>query len=312
MRFTLSLFMVFSSVFLAQTLHACESCAIAYLGKKEQKDLNQKHRVRAKVMYEAQDWKELPAMPLHNLHHDGKHVHDKQNEEIIHTIIAVDVTNRLTINTDIPYVTKHYIEVDSHPRVGQNQKSQGLGDMTLTGDYRFFQDETKSLGVIAGLKLPTGNTKEYNSFGGLMEPELQPGTGSLDYIGGISGSLHPNNMDFSASAIYIYRTEGKQNYRAGDLLSITLHGGKTFILREQLTLTLGAILNNQLEKKANNEGGFIKDSGGFTMLAGPQLSLGFQQVDIELAYLFPAVQNLGGVHQELDEGMWTTSIGVRF
>ncbi len=312
MRFILSVCIIFYAVLSAQPAQACESCAITHIGKKDKLDVNQQQRVRAKVMYEHQDWKESDARALHELHHDGKHMHNKQNEEIIHTMLSVDVIERLSIDVDIPYVTKHYIEIDSHPHMGENQVSRGLGDIVLTGDYRFIHDEKKSFGIIAGFKLPTGETGERNSFGGLMEPELQPGTGSLDYIGGLSGALHPGSMDVSASAIYIHRTEGKQHFRAGDLLSVTFNAGNTFELPKNFNLRTGVMLNNQLEKKQNTEDGPIKDSGGYTMLVGPQLSVSHDNVSVEFAYLFPAVQHLGGVHQELDHGMWTTSLGVKF
>lgn len=312
MRIAISMFIFFTMILLGHVGQACESCMIGSIGHKERVDENKKARVTAKVVFEHQDWKEAPADALHTLHHQGKHVHDKQDEEIIHTILTAELTRRLSIDMDIPYVTKHYIEVDSHPNLGSNQTSKGLGDMIVTGDYRLIKDEGKSFGIIAGLKLPTGKTNEQTSFGALAEPELQPGSGSLDYIGGISGSVHPGSMDFSASAIYIYRTEGKQDFRAGDVLSISLNAGRTFELAEKFKLKVGAMLNNQLEKKENDENGFIKDSGGYTMLVGPQVILSREAVSVEFSYLFPAVQNLGGVHQELDKGIWTTSVGVKF
>lgn len=295
-----------------QSLFACESCAITHIGRRDKVDENIKHKVTAKVLYEHQDWKDAVASQLHTLHHQGHHVHDKQDEEIIHTMLNVQATNLLSLNVDIPYVTKHYIEVDSHPHMGENQTSKGLGDITMTGDYRLIQDQRKSFGVIAGVKAPTGKTSMRNSFGGLMEPELQPGSGSLDYIGGLSGAVHPNNLDFVATAIYIYRTEGKQNFKNGDLLSITLYGGRSFHLNDQMILKTGIMFNNQLEKKQKDEDGFIKDSGGFMMLAGPQFSLEYDQLMVEFSYLAPAIQNLGGIHQELDKGIWTAAIGCKF
>lgn len=295
----------------ARLSQACESCTVVFMGKKEKSSTTTPH-VTAKVLYENQDWKEMPAEEAHELHHDGHHVHDKQHEEIIHTVLTAHINERLSVEADIPYVKRHYIEIDSHANLGKNETSQGLGDIVLTGDYRFINDDKKTVGVIAGLKLPSGETKENNSFNVLIEPELQPGTGSLDYIAGLSGSYHPGSLDFSSTAIYIYRTEGEQDFRAGDLFSMTFYGGKTFDIKDKLSLKTGLILNNQLEKKQNNAGGPVKDSGGYTMLVGPQLSVAYDFASLEFSYLRPAIQNLGGVHQKLESGIWTGGVSVRF
>ena len=263
------------------------------------------------MFYEYQDWEEIPAAEAHQLHHQGHDAHDKQDEEAIHTILTGHV-ERLDVNVDIPYVTRHFIEIDSHAHLGENQTSQGLGDITITGDYRFIQNENKAFGVIAGIKVPSGKTDEHNSFGGLVEPELQPGSGSVDYIAGLSGSLHPQNWDLSANAIYIYKTEGEQEFRSGNVFSVSMFAGKNFDLNKKLHLKTGLMMNHQLEQKENTDEGAVKDSGGYTMLIGPQVSLGCDSVEVEFSYLAPAVQNLGGTHQTLDNGIWTGSMSVKF
>lgn len=312
MRRYIILFIVLSLVLWTQPSQACEFCTIAYMGKKEKSDEGENQILTAKVLFENQDWKEIPASEAHQLHHQGHHTHNKQDEEVVHTMLTAHINDRLSLDVDIPYVIRHFIEIDSHAHLGENQTSKGLGDITVTGDYRLIKDHKKSFGVIAGLKTPSGETDELNSFGGLMEPELQPGSGSLDYIAGLSGSLHPDDMDFSASAVYIYRTEGEQSFRFGDVLSITFFAGKKIDLKDKLQLKAGLMLNNQLEKKQNNEDGAIKDSGGYTMLIGPQMGLAYDSLQVEFSYLAPAVQNLGGTHQELDNGIWTSSLTLKF
>ncbi len=290
---------------------ACEFCTIAYLGKRDSRPKDQKHTWTAKVLYEDQDWKEISAAQAHTLHHQGHHTHDKQDEQIIHTMLSVKPMERMSFDIDIPYVTRHYIEIDSHAQLGRNETSQGLGDITLTGNYQLIENEKKSFGLIAGVKLPSGETKELDSGGGRMEPELQPGTGSIDYIAGLTGSFYPNDWDFSTNAIYIYKTEGAQDFRHGDVLSISLFAGKQFELNKKSYLTPGVMINNQLEKKQNNNDGSVKDSGGYTMFIGPQVKLDYQSVSVDFSYLSPAVQELGGMHQKLN-GIWTSSLNVRF
>jgi hypothetical protein len=307
----LFIFLLFLT-FITLPLYACESCTIAYMGKKDKRTDENKHIISAKVLYEEQDWEEIPAGQAHQLHHQGHHMHDKQNEQVIHAILTAHVTDRFSMEADIPYVRRHFIEIDSHAHLGENQTSEGLSDIVISSDYRFLQDQSKSLGVILGVKTPTGKTDNETTFGSLIEPELQPGTGSADYLAGLTGAWYPGDLDLSASAIYIYKTEGKQDFRYGDVFSLSLHADKKFVVNNELRLKTGLILNNQLEKKQNNEDGVVKDSGGYTMLLGPQAELSYKDIAIGASYLFPAVQNLGGVHQELDKGIWTSSIEVRF
>ncbi len=312
-RSAYAIFILFLSLAVfVQRSYSCEFCTIVNLGKQEKSQEDKRYGIETKVIYEEQDWEEIPARDAHELHHDGRHFHDKQDEQIVHVMIRARAGDRLSVEADIPYVTRHFIEIDSHAHLGENQTSTGLGDILLTGNYRLFKDQARSLGIIAGLKFPSGETGERNSFGGLIEPELQPGSGSLDYIAGFSGSFHPRDMDLSASAIYIYRNEGEQDFRFGDLLSVSLYSGTRFKFKDKWTLKTGVMLNHQLEKKQNGVDGDIKDSGGYTMLMGPQLGLIYDPVQIEFAYLAPVIQNLGGVHQELDTGLWTASLGVKF
>lgn len=302
---------VLSLILNVSSLHACEFCTLAYIGRKEQLSDGRKSILTAKVFYENQDWNEIPAAEAHELHEAGHHTHDKQDEQMIHTMLTTHLGDRLRVDADIPYVTRHFIEIDSHAHLGENQTSQGLGDLMLTGDYRLIQDQEKSFGAILGVKLPTGATDEENDFDGLVEPELQPGTGSIDYLAGFAGSLHPGTLDLSASAVYVFKTEGEQDFRFGDVLSVSLFAGRKFIVKEKLQWTTGLMMNNQLEKKQNNAGGDIKDSGGYTMLIGPRISLGYDPVSFGLAYLAPAAQNLGGAHQDL-AGIWTGSALIKF
>jgi hypothetical protein len=310
MRLLLVLIFSISLTFITKLSEACEFCTIAYMGKKEAQS-EQDSRFTTKVFYEDQDWDEIPAADAHALHHQGHDAHDKQDEQITHTLLGFQATKRLSFDLDIPYVVRHYIEIDSHARLGKNETSHGLGDITLTGDYEFFQKADRSLGVMAGVKFPSGSTSENDSGGARIEPELQPGTGSYDYLFGLNGAIHPGTMDYSASAVYIYKTEGAQDFRHGDLFSVSLYAGKRLQLKDHMLLKWGVLLNNQLENKQEADGELVKDSGGYTMLIGPHVELSYSLATVEFSYLAPAVQELGGVHQEL-KGIWTGAMSVKF
>lgn len=119
--------------------------------------------------------------------------------------------------------------------------STGVADITLLLKYRFFKmdwfDEEKGLGAgttqlafTVGPKLPTGQTGKRDSAGNLLPPPLQPGSGSTDVFfalglthangASLSGAWSLKRFQFTASASYKLNTEGKQNFRFGNLLEL--------------------------------------------------------------------------------------------
>ena len=186
--------------------------------------------------------------------------------------------------------------------LGEKQKSTGLGDSILLGKYKFY-DKQFGLAGIFGLKLPTGNTNERNMAGERFEPELQPGTGSLDYMAGISANKKINHfMILDGTVLYHLKTKGDQDYEFGDIIRTT--AGATFhvIDRDKKpTLNLLSEVITQFANKDEQDGKIIRDSGGTTIFFAPGISSRVtEQLKTTLSVPVPVYQALGGEHQELD------------
>ncbi len=117
-----------------------------------------------------------------NWHHNHKangHNHDLRIETQTITAGAQYMFNReFGAAIRVPYVARQLITEPHHGPI-LNETHNDIGDIRINGIYAGFFDDM-STGLIFGLKLPTGETKDAN-FG----RNTQIGTGSLDSILGI-------------------------------------------------------------------------------------------------------------------------------
>lgn len=306
----LLLFFIVSFPMKGTDLFACDTCGctLARVGSETHKP-ETLHRWFVDFTFEQQNWDEIPPDQAHELHHEGHHVHDKTTEEFYHFGTGTHPNERMTVFAQIPYVVRGSLEIHEHETLGQKEHAEGLGDLKLTGIYRFLKENENFLGIVAGVKFPTGETEETNSHGELFEPEFQPGSGSFDYIVGVAFGYEWSLISFRGNGLYFFKTEGDQDFEFGDLFTsyIFIH----YLLNsqsERLKVRPGIDMNFQIEEKQEEEGIEIDDSGGTTLFIGPALTVEVNDhIKLLGNVLFPAYQNLGGRHQEVDF-IWNLSL----
>lgn len=280
---------------------ACESCSCALSRASGEHVLDQKNWF-FDTTFEGIDWDSRDARAAHNLHHQGHDVHNKTHEEYYHFSLGAEPAEALTLFAELPYVSRHSTEVDDHTRLGQKQVSEGLGDMKLSAIWRFWRRENNFIGALGGVKLPTGATREENPQGVRFEPELQPGSGSTDWTAGGVFQAEWKPLTLHGNILYTFKTEGDQDFRFGDLFSSYVFLDMALASPGSPVQTwLGVDMNLQVEGKHEALGVKSPDSGGTTLLLGPALKVKINDhVSVLGNILFPAAQNLGGVHQEQD------------
>jgi hypothetical protein len=116
---------------------------------------------------------------------------------------AYGVTNDFTVALRLPYVRRTGIreavedEATGDLEVENFGPADGIGDLTLFGQYRFFNQNNTELAALFGVKTPTGRTNDLTAEGEIFDAEFQPGSGSWDPLLGLawthhtSGPLHP-------------------------------------------------------------------------------------------------------------------------
>ena len=125
----------------------------------------------------------------------GKHIHAHSIDNIRSTSLsaAYGVTDDFMVAVRLPYVQRFDIREGHHSHgpggvvsntVDYRGDSAGIGDLTLLGQYRFFNNQATrtEAAFLFGVKAPTGATNRRDVFGALFETEFQPGSGSWDVL----------------------------------------------------------------------------------------------------------------------------------
>lgn len=285
---------------------ACGICTIPRLGKDSHQG-PQKWQIG--YLFHQKRWHEKEAAEGHALHHDGHHIHNKTREDFHNINLMYKFNDRFELSLDVPYILRRYIEVDTHDIVGAHQQTDGLGDIQLVGQYWLYQQQQQRVGILAGIKFPTGDTKEKNILNQRVEPELQIGSGSYDYVVGVLYQLKKDGWLVKANGSYVISNPGDQEFENGDLLTLSALTGYVLHANSKNPLTIGMDSIVQYQAKQKQYGSHVADSGGVTILMGPSLEVGVNSTTSVFTNIhLPVYQNLGGIHQELD---MTWEIGTK-
>lgn len=161
----------------------------------------------------------------------------------------------------------------------------GLGDVALMGRYTFLKQEnpdtTNVMAGLVGIKFSTGKTDAKTSDGmSYLDSHLQLGTGSTDYLLGLSYSHSLQRLSFSANLLGTITTEGKfgtTKHEFGNALNYDASGKYRIApeafspMKPQLFAALG--INGEARQREKEDGVAVPDSGGNTVYLSPGLQL---------------------------------------
>jgi len=210
--------------------------------------------------------------------------------------------NKWAVSTILPFV--HQARITRT----ESESSLGLGDLFFLVQYNLINNTFTTLSASGGIKLPIGKTNHKGNAGIFLSPDMQSGTGSVDYIvrtsfsrsnfltpfstGYFNSAFRFNgaNEDFGSTPTFTGRNFAFGNESNSQLglryLFTTKHG----FLSPDLGLKFRWADNN-LEQ--NND---APNSGGYWI----SLPLGFsfapdENKSIALSAEFPIYQNLSGL-----------------
>lgn len=185
--------------------------------------------------------------------------------------------------------------------------ASGLGDVALMGRYTFYKNEdpntTTIMAGVAGIKFTTGRTNAKTADNmSYLDSHLQPGTGSTDYLLGLSWSHSLQRFSLSANLLGTITTEGKfgtTRHQFGNALNYDVTGKYRIApeafspTKPQLFAALG--INGEVREREKEDGVTVPDSGGNTVYLSPglQLVLAPHWV-VELSYQRAIYHNLDG------------------
>ena len=213
----------------------------------------------------------------------------------------VPINERFYVSAILPYqdLTRKFED--------RSETTNGFGDATIMGWYKLklFKkvDKTKAEYVTLkeksnhtlefglGLKLPTGKFEEVLT--DRVNPGFQVGTGSTDFIVGISHIYNMNKFGLNNSLTYYLKSENKNEYRFGNQFS---YGSNLFysITKENYNLMPFIGLSGNVYEKIKQFGETISDTDGtvFNGTLGTEIST--KNFIIGANYTLPISHNLFG------------------
>jgi hypothetical protein len=264
--------------------------------------------------------------------------------------VAYGLTPNLTIAARLPYLSNQDIKElseDDPTIVADRGGVHGIGDLSVTGTWRFYQDVHRGFeaALIFGVKTPTGKTDAVDVFGERFETHHQPGSGSWDAIvgGTVSQQLTPANS-VTANVLYVIAGDGTADTNVGDRLGygVTLthrlwsshgasaghmhlgaqpdgimhHGGLDHSAPSRLSSPETALhvslgLNGQWSDKVQTAGIVDPDTGGTVLSVTPGLRLSIGNWASYVNVGVPVAKDLNGLQSE-PRWQLTTGLAVRF
>jgi hypothetical protein len=268
-------------------------------------------------------------------------------------VYAYGVTDNLTLSLRLPFITRTGLR-EGHvhggvPEIDVLGDSAGIGDVSLLSQYRFFYDRSTQtqLALLAGLRLPTGDTGVRAASGELFETEFQPGSGAWEGSLGLAFTKRIGALSFDANVLYVLATEGAQDTKLGDRLQYNMalsyrltgalagpghmhaglpepmyhggpkaHHGHSHAHEKEASpkgpaLDLVLELNGEWHDRQKIAGVTDPNSGGTVVFLSPGLRLSYEQWSGFASFGVPVISELNGLQAEPDWRL-LTGISVNF
>jgi len=221
--------------------------------------------------------------------------------------LAYGVTDDLQINVQTGYYQgSDFIDAEADGMGGAESAvadPNGMTDLWITGKLRVMRGERGHLALIGGVKLPTGEDDELLSNGEPLEPSSQPGTGSVDYLGGIAYSRYlTGRLTLDASGIYTLRTE-HDDFQVGDRfdLGLALAWRLTESIQSFPNASVSAEVLGTWIGKDDDDGDTNENSGGTVVYFAPGFRERFSPaLSLAVAPAFPIAQDPNGDQVDTD------------
>jgi hypothetical protein len=256
---------------------------------------------------DAQEFDRFSDAELINKASQGVFTHSIDHSLVLRAGAAHALSETWTVGADLPFVHNSNLREGSDdggtPHVEENGDQSGIGDMSLFAQWRFHADLEKSTygSLYFGLKVPTGYTNEHGAGGDLLEPDHQPGSGSVDPFVGLAGSKSFGTTTLGSSVLYQFAGHGSQDSNLGDVLRASVAvGWSPAQASPDATLWRWMLeMNAQWHDRMKMDGAFDPNSGGAQLFLSPGLRVTWHSHLSWFASVgVPLAQNLYGVQSE--------------
>ncbi len=214
------------------------------------------------------------------------------------TVLVYGATSKLALMGIFPIMDKR-LNVRS---MGVTRKASGLGDIMAIARQEIFErnwtGQTARGALFAGVKWPTGRSKESDALGLLPKP-VQLGSGSYDPIVGTVWTMQWLSGEVDTDFSY-QRNTWANDFKFGDIItqdvSFQYRLWPRTLEAEGVPGYLYGVLEANNIYQAENETAGVKDgnSGGYQLFLTPGVQWVTKRAVLEVAARLPAIQELNG------------------
>lgn len=232
-------------------------------------------------------------------------------------------TDRLTLMVMLPYLR---LDMDHRTRMGTSftTRSEGIGDVSLSGIYELYQDERHELLLNLGISGPTGTLRAADNLPNTMGERvklpypMQIGSGTPDLLPGLTWNGDFGRFRLGSQVRGVYRIgRNREGYRLGHRMLATGWGAV------EICKSLSASLRLSFDKWKD----IVGDDGDFNPNMVPTADTSLRagrRVDVSLGLNYVvrggplagnrlAIEVARPIHQSLDgpqlEADWTATVG---
>ncbi len=136
--------------------------------------------------------------------------------------VGYGITARMTALASAAVVTNRSYDVGHPPALTENYETWGMSDLLVGVRHAFVASASLSLVGGVGVELPTGDYRLVSPAAlfdvGVLDPMLQPGSGSVDALLSVQGArrLNTRGLDLVGAFSYQANTTNDLHYRYGN------------------------------------------------------------------------------------------------
>ncbi len=231
--------------------------------------------------------------------------------------VAYAPSDAWTVGLDLPFLAnrnlREAVDNGGTPELESNGNPSGLGDASIFAQRSVLADDDAHAfaALYVGAKLPTGRTDVRSPAGERLEPDHQPGSGSLDPFAGLAYAKSFDTTTLAASLLYSFAGDGSQDSNLGDVLRTSVGCGWSSRGSTSAPLVRWMLeLNGQWHARMRMDGAVDENSGGVQLFLSPGVRVTWSSHVSWFASLgLPLVQNLDGTQTETS---FRASTGVGF